>query len=568
MLKKLKGMRIEKRLKTSYAIILGMMTTASLLGMVLLLIIVSRYNYTLTNYAFPQGDIALAMNEFAEVRSATRAIIGYEEQSAIDTAVAQHEEATAELDRLMKVIEPSLVTPEGLEAFEQIETALIKYYEIEARVLEIGNTTDQELCAQAQEIAINELAPVYNEADATFEHLMAINVEKGDSEHAILNVLQGVLIAVMAVATIFAFAMATRIAVFISKSISKPIKGLVERLDTFSQGDISTPFPVNNYDDEIADMVNAVGDASSKIQRIVADLRRIFDEMAGGNFTVQTSCESEYVGEYKDLLESIIQMSHQVDETLRDVKSSSDMVLSGATNLAEAAQALAEGATDQAASVEEMQAMIGEISSGLEKTVQDIDGSYMSAKNCADDAQKSHEEMRTMMAAMDRISETSQKIGNIISEIEDIASQTNLLSLNAAIEAARAGDAGRGFAVVADQIRSLAEQSAKSAVNTRELIEGSISEVEIGNKAAVRTSEVLENVVSSVRSIADTSKTISEMSNQHVMAMKQADQGIARISEVVQANSATAQEASATSQELSAQAIGMDDLVKRFKLKG
>ena len=110
MLKKLKGMRIEKRLKTSYAIILGMMTTASLLGMVLLLIIVSRYNYTLTNYAFPQGDIALAMNEFAEVRSATRAIIGYEEQSAIDTAVAQHEEATAELDRLMKVIEPSLVT--------------------------------------------------------------------------------------------------------------------------------------------------------------------------------------------------------------------------------------------------------------------------------------------------------------------------------------------------------------------------------------------------------------------------------------------------------------------------
>ena len=89
-----------------------------------------------------------------------------------------------------------------------------------------------------------------------------------------------------------------------------------------------------------------------------------------------------------------------------------------------------------------------------------------------------------MVDAMTRINETSKNIENIISEIEDIASQTNLLSLNASIEAARAGEAGRGFAVVADQIRQLAEQSTKSAVDTRELIEGSLEEIAEGNKAA------------------------------------------------------------------------------------
>ena len=172
-----------------------------------------------------------------------------------------------------------------------------------------------------------------------------------------------------------------------------------------------------------------------------------------------------------------------------------------------------------------------------------------------------------MMEAMERINETSQKIGNIIAEIEDIASQTNLLSLNAAIEAARAGDAGRGFAVVADQIRNLAEQSAKSAVNTRELIEGSIHEVEVGNEAAQRTSQVLADVVNEIHVIADTSKMLSEITTQQAVSMEQAEQGVIRIAEIVQSNSATAEETSATSEELSAQAVSMDELVARFVLR-
>ena len=172
-----------------------------------------------------------------------------------------------------------------------------------------------------------------------------------------------------------------------------------------------------------------------------------------------------------------------------------------------------------------------------------------------------------MVASMNRISETSKKIENIIAEIEDIASQTNLLSLNASIEAARAGAAGAGFAVVADQIRNLADQSAKSAVDTRALVEDTLFEIQEGNKVAYRTSEVLDGVVKLVEGIADTSKMLSENAEQQSLAMEQADAGIERISEVVQSNSAAAQQSSATSQELSAQAMSMSDLVSRFNLK-
>ncbi len=567
MIKKLMKMRIQKRLTCSALVTIGISAVASVFAILVVLYMVGQYDHVLSYYAFPQGDIGHAMSALADVRSATRGAIGYEEQDKIDQMVAAHDEMKAEVYEYVDLIGDTIVTDIGRESYNNIVASIDAYMAIDQKVLELGATEDVELCMQAQELAFAEMAPAYEAAYSALQSLMDANVSLGDETDAKLATLTAVLVVVIILIIIVAGFIAAKIGQKVAEGIASPMKELIVRLEEFEQGDISSPFPAYDAQDEVGDMVRAVGGTTNKLQLIIADLEQLLGKMADGNFNIKTSCEEEYIGEFNGLLMAIRQMNRQMDTALKDVRSASEMVSAGASNLSEAASALAEGATDQAASVEEMQATIDEITSGIERNVDEVNKTYVKAEECAAQAESSRTEMAVLMEAMNRISETSQKIGNIIGEIEDIASQTNLLSLNAAIEAARAGEAGRGFAVVADQIRNLAEQSAKSAVNTRELIEGSLNEVENGNKAALRTSDVLAEVVEAIHSIAESSKMLSEVSEQQAESMEQADAGIARISEVVQSNSATAQEASATSEELSAQAITMDELVGKFILR-
>lgn len=567
MFEKLQNMRIQKRLRTSSLITLALTGVATLIAMIVLVTMIVRYNYTLTYYAFPQGDIALAMNEYAEVRSATRAIIGYDSEDEIKLVLAQHDEALEEVEKYMDEISETIVTSDGRATLAKMRAALDAYIAKDAEIVEIGRSTDSAQSIRAQQMAINELTPLYNAVDEAFSELMDVNVQKGDTEQSRLLFLAYVFLGLIIAIIVIAFIISNKLNTAIAKEITEPMAQLIKRLNEFAKGDISSPFPEDKNDDEIADMVKAVSSTTAKIRLIVDDMDVLLGEMANGNFDIHSSCREEYVGEFNDLLEAARKMNYQMNSTLQDIKESASMVSAGSTNLAEASQVLAEGATDQAASIEELQAMVSEISSNLVRTSNDADSAYEKATQCAQETQKSHDEMDIMLDAMHKISETSKYIGNIIGEIEDIASQTNLLSLNAAIEAARAGEAGKGFAVVADQIRNLADQSAQSAVSTKKLIEESISKVEVGNEVAIKTSESLMNVVELINSIAASSKEISEMVKNEAESVEQADQGIIRISEVIQNNSATAQETSATSQELAAQAVTMDEIVGKFVLK-
>ena len=563
----LNKMNIEKRLKTSSIITIMLATIASIVALVVVFVMASEYDHTLKYYAFPQGDIGHAMAALADVRSGTRGAIGYEEQELIDKMVVTHDEKKEEVYHYLELIEESIVTDVGRDSYNDIVAAIDAYFEIDKKVIELGATEDVERCKQAQEMAVSQMAPAYEEAYRALQSLMDANIELGDESHNKLSALEVILGIVIIIIIVFASAVSFCLGRKIAKGIAKPLNDLEERLIAFAEGDISSPFPVVKSEDEVASMTREVTRTTEKLRMIFGDLQWLLEEMGNRNFNLTTSCEEEYVGEYHALLMAIRKMNRQIDGTLREVLDAADMVSAGAENLAEASQALAEGATDQATSVDGLQTTMDEITNGLEKTAEEVYAAYEGAKKCAEEAGTSRNEMKVMMEAMDRISDSSKKIGNIIAEIEDIASQTNLLSLNAAIEAARAGEAGKGFAVVAEQIRTLAEQSAKSAVTTRELIEHSLSEVEVGNQAVVRTSEVLEHVVESVNEIADTSRNLSDSSRKQALHMKEANQGIVTISEVVQANSATAEEASATSQELSAQATSMDGLVSKFKLR-
>lgn len=567
MLKKLNKLRIGLRLKKSFRQVIYIFGVLLAVMIAATIYVVNSYDNVTNNFAYPQGDIAMAMNYSAEVRSGTRGAIGYEEDGLIDTMVSQHEEAVANFEAQIEVIRPTMVTAEGLAAMAQIDSAWKAYKEIDAQVIAIGATTDTAKSIEAQELNTEKGVPAYTALDEALLNLMSVNQERGAKAETSATFLLWTTIIAAIVVVIVAVIYSTRLSVAIAKSIQEPMEALQDRFVSFAEGDVDSPFPATDSEDEIAELVVSASGMAERIGKIVKDMNYLLNEMASGNFRLATSCEEEYVGTFRGLLEAIRAMNRQMSSTLKGVDEASQQVLAGSTNLAQAAQAVAEGATDQAASVEEMQAMIDQLNNGIKRTAEELEKSYNEAQRYAEVAEGSRQDMEEMMKSMGSISETSEKIGRIIAEIEDIASQTNLLSLNASIEAARAGDAGRGFAVVADQIRTLAEQSAQSAVNSRALIESSMNEVEKGNKNAVKASDSLREVVEGIRTVAESAKNMKELSLEQSESMEQTDEAAGKIAEVVQSNSATAEETSATSEELNAQANVLSELVSQFTLR-
>ena len=304
MLKKLNNLQIRDRLVRAFIVIACILSAVSAVILITMFVISQLYSSTLIDYGFAQGDIGKAMTQFADSRSAMRGIIGYDDQAAINELLSNHENYKNQFTQEFNNLESAMVSAENKTLYNNVKSKLSDYWEFEEEIINQGATTDGAQSKIAQDKALNELSPMYNDIYNDLTEIMDIKVDKGqnvsDLLSAIVIVLVVVIIVIITVSIIFAISLGKGIA----NSIATPLDLLKDRLITFAQGDLSSPFPTVDTKDELAEMAGVTTSMAASLQFIISDLDNILNQMANSDFTVTSRDKSRYVGEFESILES------------------------------------------------------------------------------------------------------------------------------------------------------------------------------------------------------------------------------------------------------------------------
>ena len=351
---------------------------------------------------------------------------------------------------------------------------------------------------------------------------------------------------------------------FSKNELLVPIVEVSEQMEELAKGNFAVPLNLEKDDSEVGKMVIAIDTMKSNFANMIEEIAEILSEMGQGNYHLEI--KQEYVGEFVKIKESFLKIIADMRKTLNTIREVAREIDGGAEQLAQASIDLAEGCTIQANQVTEVASQIDKMTKNVEKNAEEAQEAVNLSTNAGALLTHGHEKMQELKVAIGEISKCSEQIRTIIGTIEDIASQTNLLSLNASIEAARAGEAGRGFAVVAEQVKKLAEESTKAAGQTTQLIETTIAAVDKGIAIADLTAKNMDEVMVGAKATTDKMMEMAESLKEEALIMEMIDDSVGKVSSIVDNNSATSEETAAVSEEQSAQVATMVQLMEQFKI--
>ena len=474
---------------------------------------------------------------------------------------SQIQDTDAKLEAIMSA---NSKAQKGQDDYEVANAAWEKYRGASDEILQLSREGKQQ---EASKLMTGEVYEDYK----SFSKKLTILCDKFqvelDQAKTMANVCTVIIFIVIVAAGLAIAVVTTLIGKIITNSITEPVKQIDAAVASLRKGELSNVEMLTyESEDELGDTIKNLKEAMGILADYVSEISVEVKAIAQGDLTRNGDDITDFLGDFSELKTSLLYILKRFNSTLTEISNLAEQVSSNSSEVENASKSLADGATEQAGVIEELNATIDTVVDLAADTAKETQSASARVKASADKANEEKEKMNDLLMEMEHITEISKEIGNIITDIEDIASQTNLLSLNASIEAARAGEAGKGFAVVADQIGKLAADSAKSAVNTRDLIDKTLVEIENGNTITRTTADAFNQIIADMESFAELAENTMEKANSQAESLEQIGQGIEQLSGVVQGNAASSEENTAISINLAEGAAKMHDRVNIFKL--